>query len=172
MPRSKRLQNRAAKTCHDAFLAGLLERKDLCCGCITYLDLPVKTKRQDEMSKCFYGCRDMHKDGFKMAPIEQRREERPQKKNTIDGPCIREAPKDQPRPIVTKKRPSQMEFEIIKKQLEEAKKIIAGKVPSLKEKISYLEQEKANLKLELNRAVIDATKYKNNWRRSYQKFRE
>jgi hypothetical protein len=56
--------NRAAR----AFVAGLLERKALCCGCITHLDLWVKTKQLDEMSKRFYGFWDMHKDGFKMAP--------------------------------------------------------------------------------------------------------
>jgi hypothetical protein len=169
MTRSKRLQNRAAKTCHDAFLAGLLERKDLCCGCISYLDLPVKTKRQEEMSKRFYGCRDEHKDGFKMAPIQQSREERPQRRNSIDELFIREAANAQPQPIVTKKRPSQMEFELIKKPLEEAKRTIASEIPSLKEKISCLEQEKTNLKLELNQAVMEATTYKNNWRRSYRK---
>ncbi len=39
----------------------------------------------------------------------------------------------------------------------------------MKEKISSLEKEKTNLNLELNRALTDATTYKNNWRRSYQK---
>ncbi len=62
-----------------------------------------------------------------------------------------------------------MEFELIKKQLDEAKTIIASELPSLKEEIRSLEQEKANLNLELNRALMGATTYKNNWRRSFQK---
>jgi hypothetical protein len=55
-----------------------------------------------------------------------------------------------------------MEFELIKKQLDEAKTIIASELPSLKEEIRSLEQEKANLNLELNRALMGATTYKNN----------
>jgi hypothetical protein len=39
-----------------------------------------------------------------------------------------------------KKHPSQIEFELIMKQLEEAKKTIVSEIPSLKEKISHLEQ--------------------------------
>jgi hypothetical protein len=148
MPQIKRLQNRTARTFHDAFLAGLLERKDLCCGCITYLDLPVKPKRQDDMSKCFYGCQDMHKDGFNMTPLKQRREEWPQRRNSVDESFIREASNDQLQPIITKNRPSQIEFELIKKQLEEAKKSITSEISSLKKMLSCQEQEKTKMKLE------------------------
>jgi hypothetical protein len=47
-------------------MAGSLERKQLCVGCISYLDFPVKKKPQDEMSKWFFGCEDVHGHGYQV----------------------------------------------------------------------------------------------------------
>ena len=103
-----------------------------------------------------------------MARIEQSQEERPQRSDCRDEVVDQEAQNDQPQVIVRKKHPSQLEFDLIKKQLEDANNII-NEIPSLKEKISTLEEEKVNLTSELNRALANITTYKNNWRRSYRK---
>jgi hypothetical protein len=79
-----------------------------------------------------------------MARIEQSQEERPQRSNCWDELVDQEAQNDQPQPILMKKCPSQLEFDLIKKQPEDAKNIIS-EIPSLKEKISTLEEEKVNL---------------------------
>jgi hypothetical protein len=50
---SKRLQYKAARSCHDAFLLGALGFNELCLGCCHYRDLIPKKKPQISMSRTF-----------------------------------------------------------------------------------------------------------------------
>ena len=54
----------ASKTCHDGLLLGLLEERELCRGCRTYHDLPVKKKPQSQLGIRLYGCLLLQEDGF------------------------------------------------------------------------------------------------------------
>jgi hypothetical protein len=65
---SSRVQNKKAKTCYDAFLSGTtgVDRKNLCPGCIHFLDKPVKNKAQKEMA-CRFQCSNVHNDVYEMS---------------------------------------------------------------------------------------------------------
>jgi CRISPR/Cas system-associated protein Cas10 (large subunit of type III CRISPR-Cas system) len=64
---SSRVQNKKAKTCYDAFLSGAagVDRKNLCPGCIHFMDEPVKSKERKEMGRRFQCC-NVRKDGYEM----------------------------------------------------------------------------------------------------------
>ena len=60
---------KASKTCHDGLLLGLKEPRELCRGCRTYFDLPVKKKPQSELGVRLYRCLLIQEDGFPLLSI-------------------------------------------------------------------------------------------------------
>jgi hypothetical protein len=54
------------QTCYDLLEVEGCQRKDLCCGCSNYFELPVKKKKQVDMGDCIYGCLRLADDLRKM----------------------------------------------------------------------------------------------------------
>jgi hypothetical protein len=160
------------------------------------LDLPVKKKRQDEMSERFFGCKDMNRLVNKMDVTRAENAETPQRKGSTlsESKLLTKSVRPQKKHSVASSRREldsmglccERELEIVEKQLVTMKRISNNQISLLNDKIKLLEEENGDLRdyiseansresslvAELNLAMTDANQYKNRLHRSYSKIRQ